>query len=369
MLRSRTMTLRDHDKGNTSGPGDEPRLDLEQAEQLAASFRPAWETHGYEEDVPAAGDANATTAVPAVVGAPVVLAGDPKAAADAEPVVVPAPRSNGKKKRSRTMPGVAPPPEGSASTAESKDGARLPAPSSEALDSSSVIEAVPAAPATEPLPVERRKAPPVKSTSKAKPSADGTVKMPASRAAPQKPVPVAVHGDPFRARAASSDPGTEELRALVAGRPGKKMVYGAVAVGLAAVVGLLIHLSGEDPEAPAPAAKTATTAPTETAAARAMPTEDIPPPPSKETLAEAPPKAETATPAPTPAPTPRAPAPAPIQPVAAKAAPTPRPTAAPKPTTPRTVAATPPRAPKPAPPTPKTSPKPASGGIVRDNPF
>lgn len=329
------MTLQGGD--DRDAPSGAAKLDLDEADQLAASFRPAWEV---EEEAPPAMNAASTQILGSGAGVPA------PGPVDAKGVTLPL-------------------------------GVRPAAPSAEALDSANVIEVAPAvAPAAPPAPAALNKTVPLA----ASPVADDP-----NRTQPAKPVsasPKAIaQPDPFgpapsalrssRPPAAAapvpirrpvSAVSTDELDAMMPKKSKKGLVFGIVGVGIAVGLGLFLKFAlSEDP----PPAKSSTTsaAPT-TPANEPAKNADIPPPPSPDEM---------------PAPTAAAkPATKPETTKPAEAAPSPKPVeAAPKPAvavreTPKPASRPAPAAapqPKAAPEPPKTAPKPPQGGIVRDSPF
>ncbi len=326
MLRFWSMTLSD---GGKRGGGNPSALDLEQAEQFAAAFRPAWEAEGDE-----------TSEAPVFI-APVVV-GDRKLAAPATmPTAITT--QHGKKKRSQTMTGVAPPGAG----APMPDGGPAPTPRDTQVDDLAPPEMLEQ---TEPMPLTR-----------SGPTPSGKMRMEAARSVAQR--------DPFRPVFTPPAFPVDDSRAA-AGKSKKGLVFAGLGLGIAVAIGLFIKLGTSNDALQAPTAKTGavTAAPPK---ALPSPTDDIPPPPEKDDLAPAPTEKPAAA-APAPAPTEKPPAAAEkVKPAAATAAPKPTAAAAPAP---KPAAAAPtPKPPRPAtqaPATaPKSTPKAAGGGIVRDNPF
>ncbi len=315
-----------------AAPGSDPKLDADDADELAANFKPAWEVDEPGEstidtnDVPTIvtqGDAPTMTAVtqvngsngPAIVAMPVVSIGSP----------APDP------------PRVAEP-------------VRAPEPSSEAIEPDAVIEMQPAQAAmafskTQPMP------PSQKPVSRPPPA-------PAAAPMSAKPRSAPVSRDPFAAAAKPIRPPIESDDFAVPKKSGKGWVY--VVVGLLVAVGaggiVKFYLTPEAPK----------DSPPQNVAVPTAAKEDIPPPPAKDETPTAP--ATTAAKVDPPPPEPAKAAPPPPQPVTPPPAPPPRqqPVAARGGGGGGMVRQPPPPAPAPA---PKTPPKPPGGGIVRDSPF
>lgn len=339
-LRGVTMQER---KDSANGSGANPSLDPDAAEELAASFRPAWEVD--EEQAPEG--AAPATAAPAPEAPKPATSVSKSTVIGLQPTTLPEPAKPEEPAAPRVVVASVPP-----------------APVT--LESSALVEAAPSEPVAPPAP---KTAPLLDTTTKAspkKPSDPIPESQKATIASSAKAGPVAVAADPFAApavkRTTKAIPdGTEELAALVAKRPAKNYVYVAAGLGIAIGLGLFLKFALSDDE-PTPST-VSTQSPT---IAPMTPPNEIPPPPPKEEVAA------------TPAPAPETKAETKTEPKAEtkkETAPTP-----PPPRTepaPRTAAAVaPPRtpaAPRPPPPPPRPAGKPGtgggSGGIVRDNPF
>lgn len=347
--------------GRDGAPDAKAKLDLDEAENLAASFRPAWEVEEEAATAPAA--PAATTQFQGSTGSPALGPVDPKGATlafDARPAM----------------------------------------PSAEALDSANVIEVAPAVPdfaKTMPL------AQPAPAVDPHRTQAASDNRIPQAQVAKPSSVPPAggvAQADPFRpapssmgskpppaSRAPSVRPAvparpaprpassvsTDELEALMPPKRGKGTMFAVVGVGIAIAMGLFLKFAlTDDP----PPTKTNVSSSTNGPALGPAKTADIPPPPTPDEMPTAPatPPAKASEPKPVePAPVVAAggaaaePKPAPK---AVEPAPRPTPVREPRPTSrPVAAAPAPAPAPKPAPEPPKTAPKAPPGGIVRDNPF
>lgn len=342
------MTLQGGD--GKAAAADAAKLDFDEADQLAASFRPAWEV----EEEPAPAPAAATQILGSAGStAPGVGAVDPKGV---------------------TLP------------LETKQDFRPPAMSTEALDSSNVLEVAPAVPANTTLPLPTTAGPndpnrtqpakpasippakpasiPPASAAQRDPFAPAPTSMPRTASASARPpaaAPAAVRPAPRPASAVSTD----ELDALMPKRSNKGLVLGAVAVAVLAGVGFLVKLGMSD-DAPADKGKTTTSATATASPGTTKPAADIPPPPSPDEMPAPAKPTETA------AAKPAEPAPKAAEPAPKAAEPAPKPVAVREPARPSAVSRPAPVAKEPPPaaaPSPKTPPKAPGGGIVRDSPF
>jgi hypothetical protein len=332
-----------------SAPAELPSLDIAEAEHAATAIRPSWDVEEptVNVSVPTVRAFAPMTSEPAVVASPVIAVGtapEPPAPAPAPAPAAPA----APKPAVSTQLGIS--PAAAAVVAAANAAARAPAPSAEAIDSANVIEVVPPAPETAPLPSSSVAANAVTLASAMKAelsptgaSAGGGAKEPLAVAAP----------DPFR-NVPAAPKSEDDLAFVVKKRSPKTMIFGAIGVVTILGAGLVWKLASAPNAPPARPSTSAAVGP-----AVPTPTDDIPPPPPKEE--EPAPKAAAA---PTPPPAPEPPAPAPTHaPTHAHAAKTPEPP-------PRPVAAAPAPRPRATPvPAPKSPPKSVGGGIVRDSPF
>jgi hypothetical protein len=339
-------------KPSEQAPSD---LDLDEADRLAASFRPAWEV---EED---AVEHDAIT----VTGAP--------SAADAESMTA-------------KVASAAVDPKGAMVAMDTQVDLRVFPTGSQTLDSERVREAArsgavadkttplsaSAVPASRPASVPPKAASvPPKAASVPPKAASVPPKASQVAADPFKPVTPSTRPQRRAASAVASAAGTEELAALVSRRSNKGLVFGVVGVVAVIGVGLFLKFAMSDDGAsrPAPAstsANAANTAATNANGATRGAAEIPPPAPADEVPTKADP-AKAAEPAKTepaktePAKTePAKTEPAKTEPVKAEPVKAVAPKAGPR------QAVAPPPPPLPA---PKTAPKPTSTGIVRDNPF
>jgi hypothetical protein len=355
------MAMRETGKG-----APDPKLDAEEADELAASFKPAWDVEEpgektlAEEDVktavsPPPNGAKSTDPMPApaIVASPVISIGNGASAVAAPAAPRPAadqlPSSVATTLGNPSLQDVA---KKAAAAYDAAGPMRAPIESGEPLDADQVIEVAPA------------KAKAVASSADAAtlPVGNKTPSVPpkAPPAAAKKPASSSkVAADPFKkapvAIAAPAD-ASDEYPVV---KKSKNWIYIAVGLGIAIGVGGVVKFAMSDDPPPAKTATTATAAPP-------PPKEDIPPPPPKDEVTT--PSTATVAAATTTAPAP-APEPSPAKdPVVA---PTPPPRAAPvQPSRPAPVAAAPAPRPRPAPVSPpKTPTKSSGGGIVRDTPF
>lgn len=386
----------DFDEAEASG-SFKPAWDAGEADAAADALKPAWETE--TADTADTTETEVIAPMPAIIINPVIAVGASKApeAPKSAPPAPTVPTVPVHKAATATVIGMSPAakaivdaenariaaqpsatstapmsatrlggisPEAAAVVAAANAAARAPMPTSEALDSSSFIEAATAAteiqqpkapafpPAISPIPNRTPSAPPARPAST----------FPTADAARAVPLSVAI-GDPFKSpRRSTSDDVDDDL-------PFRKKktsaaVYGVVGIAILTGIGVVAKLASS-PDAP-PYKPTTTTTATATATADIPPPEDRPAetaaPAAKpvETVAR---PAETAPPAAKPVevtPPPKAAEP-PHPHVAAHPAPPPP---APHPVAPPPAA----KAPTAAAP-PKSPPKPQSGGIVRDSPF
>lgn len=403
---SDTMTLQQGGKGSA---GVASSLSDDQADQLAASFRPAWDVDGGDDDLPPAVPSVKVAPAPAVpVIAATSAAPAPAPAAPAAPAPGVAGAVSGAPARkvspNQTMIGIAPPPANLLVDSSPAPAVQSAAPSAtnasdvtQQIDAANILEVVAALPPdsagkTLKLPAQKGTSTPPpapKAAPKGSPKADASKKNGAKTEAPtstkadaSKPnstrptSPVAEQADPFRAKPVPAM-ATTELHALVPKRSNKGFIIGGVVVAAAVVIGLAMRSGSSD--APKPHTETA-----QRVIGPAPTTNDIPPPPEKDEPSGTPQVTQVTPSSPVAPSVPAATAAkldAPSKPVATTAAAIPadhrETVTAPKSPEPTRVAAAP--APKPQakaaaappslPPASKPSQKSSSGGIVRDNPF
>jgi hypothetical protein len=371
------MAMQDTGKRSAGGSGANPALDADQAEQLAASFKPAWDIE--EPDESTSVDA-AMPGVVAAANADATLQGAPAVVVSHVITVVPSENGNIHEAPTVVRPVLA-------AEQEVPTAVRPAVQSTQELDSAALIEVVPPAAPAPPVPppaavVDMSRTirmdpppPPPPATSKAEarqpppktppPRSQQPQSLSAPRTAPmmQTAKPKIPIQDPFAAKASSFD---DDI--VVPKKSGKGLVIGIVAVAVLGGAGAFVKfgMTGDEPAKKAESTQTA--APPAT-------TQDIPPPAPKD---DTPPPATTATTTPpakaadnttaTATPPPAPPTPPPAAPAGHPSPSRDTTTAHADPGRGASHPAHPP-SPPPAPPAPKAAPKSTAGGIVRDTPF